>query len=88
MGVPAKDVAGLLTACLEEEMTMTNAIEIGRFIGLAIAADVNRLKLPRNWTGLDPQDGDQLMSAGIDPGTPAWDAAEEAAEAAYREIIR
>ncbi len=65
-----------------------NAIEIGTRIGRAIAADVNRLKLPRNWTGLDPQDGDQLLAAGIDYGTPAWDAAEEAAEAAYREEMR
>ncbi len=68
--------------------TLTAAIEIGAFVGRAIARDVNRLKLPRNWTGLDPQDGDQLLAAGIDPGTPAWDAAEDAAEAAYRETIR
>ena len=35
--------------------------------------------MPREWSGLDAQDGDQLTSAGIEPGTLEWSQAEAAA---------
>jgi len=43
--------------------------------------------MPREWTGLDAQDGDQLTAAGIQPGSDDWHAAEEAARAAYMAAI-
>ena len=60
---------------------------IGRRIGRAIARDVIADDMPREWTGLDPQDGDQLTAAGIAPGTAAWDDAETAARREYLRVI-
>ena len=67
--------------------TKTNATEIGARIGKAIARDVISERMDRAWTGLDAQDGDQLMAAGIEHGTPEWTEAETAAELAYTEAI-
>lgn len=65
-----------------------NPSDIGRHVGQAIARDVIATpELPRQWTGLDPQDGDQLTTAGIEPGTAAWAAAEAAAEAEYLRLV-
>ena len=66
---------------------MTNATEIGTRIGKAIARDVIADDLPREWTGLDDQDGDQILAAGIEQDSDDWDAAEVAAEAAYQSSI-
>lgn len=66
----------------------TKAAEVGARVGRAIARDVLADGLPREWTGLDPQDGDQLTAAGIEPGTPEWDEAEAAAHEAYQEMVR
>lgn len=44
---------------------MSNATEIGTKIGKAIARDVIADGLPREWTGLDPQDADQIPE-GVD----------------------
>ena len=52
--------------------SMEQAVEAGRAVGRAIARDVIAEDMPREWTGLDAQDGDQLTSAGIDPGTTAY----------------
>ena len=69
-------------------MTATkNPAEIGQFIGNAIARDVIREDMPRRWTGLDAQDGDQALAAGLEPGTPEWDAMEAAARVAYEIAI-
>jgi hypothetical protein len=74
-------LAGLSDRLLQAE-------QIGVRIGQAIARDVRvNPELPREWTGLDPQDGDQLLAAGFERGTPEWDAAEEMAEAAYLEAM-
>jgi hypothetical protein len=65
------------------------AKEIGAKVGKAVARDVLGCSdLPRHWTGLDPQDGDQLTAAGIEPGTPEWEEADAAAEAAYYAALR
>lgn len=66
---------------------MTTAKQIGEKVGRAIARDVLADGLPREWTGLDPQDGDQLAAAGLEPGTPAWGEAELAAEVAYHRML-
>jgi hypothetical protein len=64
--------------------TTRTATEIGTRIGLAIARDViANSDLPREWTGIEDQDGDQLTAAGIEPGTQEWAEAEKAAEEAY-----
>lgn len=61
--------------------------EVGTRVGRAIARSVIAEDLPRGWTGIDPQDGDQFTAAGIEPGTPEWAAAEAAAEAEYRRLV-
>ena len=48
---------------------------LGRQIGNAIARDVLASDMPRTWTGLDAQDGDQLTAAGIMPDTADWEQA-------------
>jgi hypothetical protein len=69
---------------------MERARTIGRRVGCAIARDVlaEPELLGREWTGLDPLDGERFRSAGLVAGTAAWSLAEEAAEAAYHEVIR
>lgn len=62
---------------------MQNSLEVGAFVGRAIARDVIADGMNREWTGLDPQDADQFLAAGIEPNTPEWSAAESAAENAY-----
>jgi hypothetical protein len=62
----------------------TNLINaLGRQIGNAIARDVLASGMPRTWTGLDAQDGDQLTAAGILPDTADWEQAECAARDAF-----
>ena len=56
---------------------MTTAKEIGTQIGNAIARDVLADDMPRTWTGLDAQDGDQIPE-GMDR-----DEVERHAKAAY-----
>lgn len=69
-------------------MTTTTKIEdarlIGARIGKAIARDVIAdPDMSSDWTGLDAQDGDQLLIAGFSLGTPEWAAAEASAHEAY-----
>lgn len=64
------------------------AIIIGLAIGRAIANDVLRDDLPRRWTGLDPQDGDQLTAVGIEAGTAEWQLAEDIAKAEYQRLVQ
>lgn len=64
-----------------------NATEIGTRIGQAIARDVIADDLPREWTGLDDLDGDQLLVAGIEQDSDEWNAAEVAAKAAYLAVL-
>jgi len=59
------------------------AVQIGRRIGQAIARDVVADDLPRDWTGLDPQDADELTAGDYEPDTPEWAAAEEEARRFY-----
>ncbi len=62
--------------------------EIGIRIGRAIANDVlANDDYPREWTGIDDQDGDQLTAAGIEFGTPEWKEAEDTAEETYTAIV-
>jgi hypothetical protein len=63
-------------------MAMTKTPEqVGRFIGLSIAADVIREGMPREWTGLDAQDGDQIPD-GMD-----HDEVARHAKAAYLDVL-
>ena len=49
-------------------MTKTETIvTVGTRIGMAIARDVLAEDMPREWTGLDPQDADQIPE-GMDAG--------------------
>ena len=66
---------------------MTKSELIGIRIGRAIARNVLAEDLPRAWTGLDPQDGDQLRAAGIKPNTNAWDQAVLAAHEEYDRLV-
>ena len=61
----------------------TQQIEKAKFIGQAIAHDVIRENMSREWTGLDPQDGDQLLAVGLDSTMPEWSEAERIAREAY-----
>ncbi len=75
-----------ILAVIEEANACTSlchARRVGAEVGEAIARDVLADDMDREWTGIDPQDGDRLTAAGIEPGTPEWEAAEEAAEEAY-----
>ena len=56
---------------------------LGRKIGNAIARDVLASDMPRTWTGIEDQDGDQLTAAGILPDSPEWEQAECAARDAF-----
>ena len=42
----------------------TTQTRIGATIGKAMARDVLAEDMPREWTGLDPQDADELTAAG------------------------
>ena len=53
------------------------------FVGRAIARSTREDHLSRKWTGLDPEDGDVLMRAGLRGGTKEWREAEEVARAVY-----
>jgi hypothetical protein len=64
-------------------MKRTTPRQIGARIGQAIARDVLAENMPREWTGLDPQDADQATAAGLRPDTAQWAAMERAAKAAY-----
>ena len=68
-------------------MTTKTAEQIGRRIGRAIARDVLAGVMSREWTGLDPQDGDQLTAAGIVPDSSDWDKACTAAHETYIEAL-
>lgn len=56
---------------------------IGAMIGHAIARDVKAEGMPREWTGLSPEDGDRIVAAGIQPDSAEWAEAEQAAKVAY-----
>ena len=61
---------------------------IGTRVGQAIAREVLAdPELPREWTGLDGQDGDILTAAGLTPDTPDWDLAVRAARQAYLDTL-
>lgn len=64
--------------------TRVTAESIGREIGRAIARDVVAAGMPREWTGLDPQDADRIPP-GIDIDI---DDVERHARAAYRECLQ
>lgn len=74
-------------------MSMSKAIKIGKMIGRAIARDVMADHdmmadgMTRKWTGLSPEDGDQLTAEGILRGTPEWETAEDAAQMEYDMLI-
>ena len=59
------------------------AAELGGRIGAARARDVIADAMPREWTGLDPQDADQIPANLAD----LIDEIEYAARSSYREII-
>ncbi len=67
--------------------TTRNPEEIGRFVGRAIARDVLREGMPREWTGLDSQDTDAIVAAGLPFGSAGYLTAEREAEAEYRRRI-
>ena len=55
----------------------------GEQVGRANARDALALfrseGMPLTWTGIEIDDGDVLLSAGLEPDTPQWEAAESAA---------
>ena len=59
------------------------AAELGGRIGAAMARDVIAGAMPREWTGLDPQDADQIPANLAD----LIDEIEYTARSSYREII-
>lgn len=67
--------------------TTTQAEVVGVRVGAAIARDVLRNDMPREWAGIDPQDADQFAAAGLAFGSDEWHAAEAAAEAEYLRVI-
>ena len=70
----------------------TQQIEKAMFVGRAIAHDVIRDHMSREWTGLDPQDGDQLLAVGLtmpDWSEAYWSEAEQIArDADWSEVER
>lgn len=64
-----------------EDQIRKTAIKVGR----AIAYDVMCEDMPREWTGLDPQDGDQFSDYNMAPDE--WDYAEKIARQAYGAAI-
>ena len=62
--------------------TITHIL-VGEQVGRAIARDALDLfrseGMPLTWTGIEIDDGDVLLSAGLEPDTPQWEAAESAA---------
>lgn len=67
---------------------MTTPSSIGKRIGKAMARDVLADDMPRAWTGLDAQDGDELLADGFEPSTPEWSVAQAAAKVAYHAALR
>lgn len=61
--------------------------QVGTRVGAAIARSVAAEDMPREWTGIDPQDADQIGGAGYVYGTAEYRVAEAAAEAEYRRLI-
>jgi hypothetical protein len=58
--------------------------DVGYRVGRAMARDVLAdPDMPREWTGIDPQDADQFAAAGLEPGTPEWERQEAIAAAVY-----
>ena len=80
---------------ISERGCLTAAALAGRQVGRAIAKGALSLfevegdsELLR-WTGIEIDDGDALLSAGLSPYTPQWEAAEWAArDEVYRFIAR
>jgi hypothetical protein len=68
-------------------MNTTNASEVGRTIGNAMARDTMAEGMPREWTGIDAQDGDRATAAGITPDSPEWGEMVQAAREAYEAAI-
>ena len=64
------------------------ALTVGRKVGESIANDALAMQAENpeiviKWAGIDPQDGDQLLDAGIDPSSDEWELALAAAKAAF-----
>lgn len=72
---------------LREARLVVTARVTGERIGQAMARDAIAEDMPRKWTGLDPQDGDQLTAAGIEAGSDEWRMAETAAREAYHSAV-
>ena len=70
-------------------MAEDEAKRVGEIVGRAIARDVlAEPDWPREWCGLNGEDGDQITEAGILPDTPEWYVAIEAARKAYETALR
>jgi hypothetical protein len=57
-------------------------------VGRAIARDVIAENWDRRWIGLEPQDADRFMAAGLDPDTSEWEVATRVAKQSYRSYLR
>jgi hypothetical protein len=62
-----------------------NPVEIGTQVGQAMFADAVKNNVDLEWTGIEAQDADQFVAAGLEIGSDEWEEAEEAALAAYVE---
>lgn len=65
------------------DVHLTRAQSIGHQIGSAIFADAVAENMPREWTGLDAQDGDRAMGYGLEIGTAEWAEMEGSARTAF-----
>jgi hypothetical protein len=66
----------------------SRAADVGTRVGAAIARDALAEGMPREWTGLDPQDADRITGAGIEYGSGEYHEAEAAAEREYRRLVK
>jgi hypothetical protein len=72
---------------MNETKTLATANDIGKRIGRAMANDAMADGMPTEWTGLDAQDGDELLALGIDADDPEWAAAEDSAQFEFHRIV-
>lgn len=69
-------------------MTAKTPAELGAAVGRAIALDIVKNGRPHGeWRTLDSAIADEFEAAGIEPGTPAGDEAEAAAQAAFTQVF-
>jgi hypothetical protein len=61
---------------------------LGRTIGAAMARDAKAEGMPREWTGLDAQDGDRAIADGVMPDTPLWEEMERAAKEEFESRVK